>query len=64
MVYAQDAQDGKQVEGSGGDEVEVTSYATSAPTMSYGEMTIGVRNFFHAAFGKPLILILILHLLI
>ena len=52
MEYAQDAQDSKQVEGSGGDEVEVTSNATSAPSMSFGDMTIAVRKFFYAAFGK------------
>ena len=48
------AQDSKQVEGSGGDdnEVEVTSI-TGSGSMSYGEMTVGVRKIFHAAFGKP-----------
>jgi hypothetical protein len=48
----QNAQDSKQVEGSGGDEAEVTSNVTSAHSMSFGGMTVGVRKYFYDAFGK------------
>lgn len=53
-VDLEHAQGIKQVEVPHGNdnEVEITSSAV-AGSMSYGEMTVEVRKYFHAAFGKP-----------
>jgi hypothetical protein len=53
-VNLEHSQDSKQVEVLHGDdnEVEITSSAV-AGSMSYGEMTVEVRKYFHTAFGKP-----------